>query len=265
MSRSVRIAFLLLPLAAFALHPVAASQLTSSYRDVQTPASAVEASHETLANRSLEVKGDVMMARGNYVEALDAYQHLWPQTASTLNKTGTAYLHLYALDPALRNYTLALKLDPHYSPALNNVGAIYHGRRDFRGAEKVYKTALKYDPHSAVTYCNLGTTYFAERKYKKGAKSYAKALELDPEVFSSARRNMIEAGGATREQRSATSFYLAEVYASAGKNEEALEALRRALSEGFDDRKRLMGDKELASLRKLPEFHQLLAAQRLEE
>ena len=241
----------------------AASQLRSP-SDLQAPARAVEASRESISNRSLEVKGDVMMARGQYAEALDAYQHLWPQTATTLNKTGTAYMHLYAVDWAQRNYELALKLDPHYSSALNNLGAIYHGKRDFSLAEKTYKQALKYDSHAAVTYSNLGTTYFAEGKYKKGAKAYAKAIELDPEVFSPERRNMIEAGS-SREQRSVTAFCLAEVLASAGKNAEALEALRKALSEGFDDKKRLMSDKELAALRKLPEFHELMVAEHLEE
>jgi tetratricopeptide (TPR) repeat protein len=231
--------------------------------NVQTMAAEEAASRETLARRSLEVKGDVMMARGEYVEALHAYEHLWPQTASTLNKTGTAYLHLYAVDPALRNYELAVKLDPHYAAAWNNLGAIYHGRRDFAQAEKIYKKALKYDPHAAITYSNLGTTYFAEGKYKKGAKAYARALELDPDVFSPSRRNMIEEGS-SREQRSATAFYLAEVYASAGKTSEALEALRKAFSEGFEDRKRLMEDKELASLRRTPEFQELMAGQHLQ-
>ena len=203
------------------------------------------------------------MARGNYAAALDVFQHMWPQTAVSLNKMGTAYHHLYAMDAALKYYELAVKLDPRYSEAYNNIGAIYHGRQEFRLAEKAYKQALKYKPHSAVTYSNLGTTYFAEHNYKKGVKAYAKALELDPEVFDPERRNRVDEGS-SREQRMAAAFYLAVVYASAGKNDEALECLRKALSEGFDDRKRLREDKELASLRKTPEFRELLAAQHLD-
>jgi hypothetical protein len=59
----------------------------------------------------------------------------------------------------------------------------------------------------------------------------------------------------------AIAFYLAEVYASSGRKNEALVSLRKALSNGFNDRKRLMEDKELASLRQTPEFQELMDEQ----
>lgn len=231
--------------------------------DFQSASPAIEVSRETLASHSLELKGDVLMARGSYAAALEAYQKVSPQTAVTINKMGTAYHHLFALDEAMKNYQFALKLDPHYGQAYNNLGAVYHGKQEYKLAEKAYKKALKYQPHEASTYFNLGTAYFAEGKYKKGIEAYQKAMQLDPEVFSAERRNRVEAAS-SKQQRMATSFYMAEVYASAGKNTEALEALRKALSEGFHDRKRLMEDKELASLRGMPEFQEMLAEQHLQ-
>jgi tetratricopeptide (TPR) repeat protein len=229
--------------------------------------SSAERSHssplESMPSQSLEAQGDMMMLRGNYATAIEMYQHAWPRTASTWNKTGIAYHHLFALDEALKDYQLALTMNPHYAEAYNNMGAVYHGKKEFGSAEKAYKKALKYEPSSAVTYSNLGTAYFAQLKYKKGAKAYRRAIQLDPGVFSPERGNFIEDAG-SREQRIAIELNLARVYASAGRNDDALDSLRKALSSGFNDRKLLMEDKELASLRKTPEFHQLLVAEHME-
>jgi tetratricopeptide (TPR) repeat protein len=211
---------------------------------------------------SHEKQGDLLMVRGNYAAAIDAYQQAWPRSAMIWNKVGLAYHHLFALDEAMKDYQLALTLDPHYAEAYNNLGAVYYGKHEFSLAAKEYKRSLKYHP-SAVTYCNLGTLYFAESKPKKGIRAYHSALELDPHVFNPNQLGSVEEA-ASREQRMAMAFYLAKVYASEGRYDDALNCLRKALSNGFNDRKQLMGDKELASLRKLPEFHQLMIEEHIQ-
>ena len=210
-----------------------------------------------------EIRGDVLLARGSYAEALATFQQVEPRTAVIWNKIGIAYHHLFALDQALSAYQKAVALDPHYSEVFNNMGAVYYGKRDFAAAERAYKRSLKYHPRAASTYSNLGTLYFAEMKYKKGVKAYQQAYQIDAEVFNHARRQTIEEP-ATREQRMATDFYMAEMYASAGKQDEALACLRKALGAGFNDRKRLKEDRELASVRGLPEFHQMMLDDHLE-
>ena len=57
-------------------------------------------------------------------------------------------------------------------------------------------------------------------------------------------------------------YLLAKTYAEAGRKTEALLYLRKAISEGFNDRKKLLEDKEFASLRDVPEFQQLIADKR---
>lgn len=213
--------------------------------------------HNTLVSVSPEVQGDLLLARGDYSAAINAYQNASPRTAVTWNKLGIAYHHLFAVDEALKDYKSAIALDPHYSGAYNNLGAAYHSKHEFAKAEKAYKLAIKYDPKVAIAYCNLGTTYFAEAKCKKGMKAYQKAMQLDPGVFNPARSNRIEEGS-SRAQRMSIAYYLAEVYASSGRDDEAVESLRRAFANGFNDRKRLMEDKELALLRSTPAFHALL-------
>ena len=247
----------------FLLFVSAASSRADDVQPKRPVAAAAQALHAAWASQPLEQQGDLLMARGDYAAALEAYKNAEPRTAVTWNKLGVAYHHLFALDEALKNYKLALALDPHYSGAYNNLGAVYHGKHEFALAEKAYKRAIKYQPGAAVSYCNLGTTYFAESKYKKGIKAYQTAMQIDPQVFSPERRDQIEEGS-SREQRMAMSFFLAEAFAGAGRNDEALAALRKALAEGFNDRKRLMEDKQFAELRKLPEFHELMVGAQLE-
>lgn len=210
-----------------------------------------------------EQQGDLLMVRGQYVAAIEAYQHGPLRSALVWNKMGIAYHHLFAFEEARKYYQMALVLNPRYPEALNNLAAIYHGQHNYRQAERTYKKALKYAPDSAVTYCNLGTAYFTDRKYKQGAKAYNKALELDPNVFDVNQNQLIE-DSSSRGQLIVVYYSLAKAYATAGKNEHALKYLRKALDAGFNDRHHLMEDKEFAELRKTPEFHQLLVEQHLD-
>jgi tetratricopeptide (TPR) repeat protein len=231
-----------------------------------TPESVLSGGSPAAANvpdKPLELQGDMFLARGDYAAALEAYKHAEPRSAVTWNKEGIAYHHLFALDEALKNYKMALALNPHYAEAYNNLGAVYHGKREFGQAEKSYKRALKYNPRAAIIYRNLGTSYFAELKFKQGVKAYEKALELDPDIFSHGHQNAVEETG-SRTQRREEAFYLAEVYARAGRLDAALDSLRRAFMEGFDDRKRVMEDKNLLALRGTPGFQKLMVDEHLE-
>ena len=70
----------------------------------------------------------------------------------------------------------------------------------------------------------------------------------------------IESLPSTRRQIVAVN-YVAKTYATAGKMQESLIYLRKALEAGFKDRKQLMKVKEFAALRSTPEFHQLMLQQ----
>jgi tetratricopeptide (TPR) repeat protein len=209
-----------------------------------------------------QTRADVLMARGQYAAAISAYQQSDLKSALVWNSIGMAYHHLYALDEAQKAYQHALTINPRFAPAANNLAAVYYGQHDFKDAEHWYKRALKHTSESAVIYCNLGTAYFGEEKYKKGLKMYQKAFSIDEQVFAPDQSKMVEGGG-SREQRVAINYYIAETFASAGKQEQALFYLRKAMDEGFKDRKRLDEDKDFATLRTTPQFQELLDQENL--
>ena len=210
---------------------------------------------------SPEIQGDLLMVHRSYAAAIDAYQKDTHQSAVIWNKIGVAYHHMFALDQARKYYQMALAENPSYADALNNLAAVYHGQHDYGNAERIYKRALKLAPNSAILYCNLGTAYFAQEKYKPGMEAYSKALALNPHIFDPGQIQIVQET-TTRRQLVAVNYYLARTYAAAGKLEESISYLRKALEAGFHDQKQLMKDKEFATLRSTPEFHQLMIEQR---
>src|SRR3984957_8251743 len=228
-----------------------------------SPATDVATSPSTAA-LSPEIEGDLLMVHHSYAAAIDAYQRETQRSAVLLNKIGVAYHHLFALDQARKYYQQALAINPGYADALNNLAAVYHGQHDYKQAERTYKLALKYAPNAAITYCNLGTSYFADEKYKQGMQAYHQALALNPNIFDPRQVQIVEETS-SRRQLVAVNYYLAKTYAAEGRKQEALAYLRRALEAGFRDHKQLMKDKEFATLRTTPEFHQLMAEQSVGE
>jgi tetratricopeptide (TPR) repeat protein len=238
----------------------------------QTPTSQIATSptqqlppeRKTLSREEVpaEMKADILMARGEYAAAITAYQQTNLKSAVVMNSIGMAYHHLYALDEARKAYEAALVINPRFAPASNNLAAVYYGQRNFGEAEHYYKRALKHTSESAVIYCNLGTAYFAQAKYKQGIKAYRKAFSIDQQVFAPRESALVEAG-ASREQRIAMNYFVAATYARVGQHDQALIYLRKAFDEGFKDRKRLMEDKEFATLRTTPQFQQLLVQENL--
>lgn len=209
-----------------------------------------------------ELRGDLFMARQQYIDAIAAYREAPVNNAEVWNKLGIAYHHLFAMDEARRDYLRALRLRPQYPEALNNLGAIYYAHRSYRKAEKYYLRALKLDPKQPSIYSNLGTAYFADRKSDKGMEAYRTAIALDPNIFSDKSPQLVSESLPARD-RANQDFCIAKLLAQSGRIPQAIDYLRKALDEGFDDRKQIMQDRTLASLRSTPAFTQLMAEQKL--
>jgi tetratricopeptide (TPR) repeat protein len=210
---------------------------------------------------TLEHRGDILMARKMYREAIETYRQVQPPTAVVINKIGIAHHQLLLLSQARRYYQQAVKMDRNYSEAINNIGTVYYAEKSYRRAVAHYKRALKLAPNSASIYSNLGTAEFARKRYKQAMEAYQKALELDPEVFEHRSGYGTVLQERSVEEKAKFHYYMAKTYAQAGFKDRALQYLRRALEEGFKDRQKLLEDNEFAAIRESPEFQELLAYQ----
>jgi len=206
-----------------------------------------------------ELRGDIFMAKKMYREAVEAYKEGPHDSAVLLNKTGIAYHQMLQLDVAEKYYRLSVRANPHYAEAINNLGTIHFSRKSYRRAVSENKRALRINPKSASIWSNLGSGYFERKDYQRAAESWQKALSLDPEVFENRSTQGVLIQQQTVEERAKYHIALARTYSKAGMDDHALIYIRKALEEGFKERKKLVEDPAFAHLKELPEFKQLLA------
>ena len=209
-----------------------------------------------------EQRGDVYMARKMYREAIDTYRDAETASADKAvleDKIGIAWHQIGDITAALRSYQRAIKLDPKYADAINNVGTIYYTQKRYGRAIREYQRALKISPEAAAIWSNLGTAQYARRRFKEMSEAYAKAIELDPTVFDARNGPGTQMQDRAVEDKARYHFEMAKIYAKAGKNELALQYLRKSLEEGFTDKAKINKDPEFEALRDTTEFKDLMA------
>jgi tetratricopeptide (TPR) repeat protein len=208
-----------------------------------------------------EMRGDIFMARKMYREAAAAYKEGPKDSAVLLNKTGIAYHQTLDLATAEKYYRLSLRANPRYAEAINNLGTVYYAHKSYRRAVNEYKKALRINPKSASVLSNLGTGYFARKDYKRASEAWDQALAIDPEVFESRGTQGVLLQERSVDERSKFHFMMAEQYAKKGMNDRALQYIRKALEEGYKERKKIAEDPAFVAIKDLPEFKELLATE----
>ena len=206
-----------------------------------------------------EERGDLYMARKMFREAADMYRENAGKDAIMWDKAGIAYQQLGNVRLAQKAYQQSIKLDKKYADPVNNLGTIFYAEKKYRTAIARYKRAIEISPDTASFWSNLGTAWYSRGKYDLMNQAYSKALQLDPDVFEkigSVGTRMLDRGV---EDRARYHFEMARLYAENGKNELALQYLRKALEEGFKEKDKLQQAKEFSALRETQEFKDLMA------
>lgn len=212
-------------------------------------------------NLSDETRGDIMMARKMYRDAIDFYKPASSKSAVLANKTGIAYHQMGDLESAKKYYERAIKLDKTYPEAYNNLGTVQYAKKSYGSAIKSYERALALTPKAASVWSNLGTAYFARKKYTEALRAYQYALELDPEVFERRGSSGVMLQERSVEEKAMFYYTLAKSYAQAGDFDRALRYIRFALENGFKDRKRFLEEAVFEGLRDNQEFKELIASE----
>jgi len=207
-----------------------------------------------------EQLGDSLSGHQRYQAAIAAYSKITDPSAEVWNKLGIAYQMMFNPKDAIRCYTASLKLNSHNSTVLNNMGTVYDSLKQYGTAERYYRKAIKIDPHSALVFRNIGSNQLAQHKYKKGWEFYQAALKINPQIFETRSGASVQ-NPASAQDRGAMHYYMAKSCVTAGNSTCAIQNLRLALNEGYTNPKRIADDGSFATLRELPAFQQLIAAQ----
>jgi tetratricopeptide (TPR) repeat protein len=208
-----------------------------------------------------ELRGDIMMARKMFREAIDFYKPGAEKSAILANKTGIAYHQLQDLDNAEKYYRRAIKLNSKYPEAINNLGTVYYAKKSYRRAVNQYRNALRITPNSASVLSNLGTAYFARKQYDEAMKTYAQAVAIDPEIFDQHSSQGVLVQERTIEERAGYFYILAKTCAKAGMTDRSLQYIRKALENGFKDKDKFKAEPEFSALQDNLEFQEILAAE----
>ena len=215
---------------------------------------------------ALEERGDSLRAEKFYLDATDYYHAALkkdPDNARLYNKVGIAELQMHRFDEAKKDFERALKKDRGYANAYNNLGVIFYHDKKYSKAVKLYQKAIKITQDSASFYSNLGTAYFAKKKFDDAMTAYGQALQLDPDVFERSSRVGVAGQISSPEDRAHWDYVLAKLWARAGNNDRCLEALRKAMEDGYKGIDEVYKDQEFSSLRKDPRFSALMASRPL--
>jgi tetratricopeptide (TPR) repeat protein len=210
-------------------------------------------------------QAEFLARHGQHQQAVAIYQSLDRQLqrrhAVLWNKIGIAYHQMLDMSAASKCYREALATDARYSEARNNLGTVHYTQKQYGRAIAEYKKSLEIFPGSASVHSNLGTAYFAQKKYEEASVHYARAVELDPKIFEHRGSQGTVLQQRNVEDRASFHFYLSKVYARNGDLERSLLYMRKALEEGFKDRRKFREDADFADLQDIPEFQTLLATE----
>ena len=211
------------------------------------------------ATLSLTDRADIFMARKSYSDAVDYYRRALTAAGRKdpplWNKLGIAYQNLMDYSAARKAYKEAMRLDANFSEPWNNLGTTYYLNDKAKKSIKYYRQAIKLNPNSASFHTNLGTAYYQMKKFKEAVAEYQTAITLDPNVLTEHT-----SVGTIMQARAADArffFYMAKVFASVGRAEEAVRYLRRALEDGFNDQKLMDSDPDLKKISEFPEYVEL--------
>jgi tetratricopeptide (TPR) repeat protein len=213
----------------------------------------------TPAALSPEERADIFMARKSYSDAVDYYRRALNATgrkdAGLWNKLGIAYQQLLDYPAARKAYKEATRRNPTFAEPWNNWGTTYYMANQAKKSLKYYRKALQLSPNNASFHLNLGSSLYQIKKYPQAVEEYRLALSLDPTILTehSPVGTIIKA----RTADAKFFFYMAKVFASLGRAEEAVRYLRRAFEDGFNDQKLLDEDPDFKKISEFPAYVEL--------
>ncbi len=248
---------------------------------------AVTAPPERTPEEKLELRGDVLMARKQYGDAIDAYRELlieldyeepgfWSRlfgggrsdrpnrkTAAVLNKIGICYQQLGDFRNAKKYYKRSMKQDETFYNPVNNLGTVFYHEEDYNDAIKYYKKAVTIEPDVATIYSNLGHAYFARKKYEESLAAFVYALQLDPHLFERRSQTGTLVQHGLSGDRPLFYFFLAKSYARMGNVERCAYYLRKAREEGYPNMADVERDPDFAKHLHEPLIQQVLYPERM--
>ena len=178
------------------------------------------------------------------VELLTKYIAENPNDGDAYNHYGRMLATLKRYDEAGAAYEKALALGVNHGGVFNGLGQTRLAQKRFDEAEKYLSKAIELGARNSFMYGQLAFAQMSQNRNEEAIKSYEKAFAAG-----------IPPGAATR----GVAYYnMACAYARLKLMDKAFEMLNKAIDEGFNNRRNLETDTDLAALRADTRFQKLL-------
>jgi tetratricopeptide (TPR) repeat protein len=165
-----------------------------------------------------------------------------PAVTSTEATSGQKSVNTGIVTVRVKIDSLNVRAEPNKGSRLIDVvhkGDRYAARRDFTNAIKEFTNAIQKQPSYAAAYSNRGVSYMQQNKFDLAEDDLKKAIELGPKDGKN-------------------HYNLACWYSLQNQTGRGLVSLDNALANGFNDYNSLRKDRDLANLRKSPDWQKVL-------
>jgi tetratricopeptide (TPR) repeat protein len=209
--------------------------------------------HDPTRWKAFHNRGVSYALAGKYKEAIADFSTVIEQKPDYENawfNRGEIQYELGQFEAAITDYSQALEIEPGDFGAITGRGHAHYQLRQFTAALDDYAAAIELAPDTAAAYSNRGDTYCSLQEWEKAAADYRQAIELDPdsargyqgaawlmatcpeERFRNVKLGLQAATKAvelTGEQDYEILDTLAAAYASAGRFEDAVNSMSKAI------------------------------------
>jgi tetratricopeptide (TPR) repeat protein len=155
-----------------------------------------EAGAQGLPGESEYFKGELMMLKGNFSQAIKhfdaaiSYNH---SDGAAYNDRALCMVELGIIDAALSYFDQGIKAESDYANVYHNKGWLLNNIGRHSEAIACFKKALELEPERPVTYDNLADALFNLSDYRGAEEAYKKVLILLKPGASTGIRKQIRA------------------------------------------------------------------------
>ena len=168
----------------------------------------------------------------------------------SLNISGDQFYQQGDIEQAMKEFNLALALDPENVNVYNSLGVCHGINGDFDKALEAFGSANRLDPDEVMPIYNTGYVHMLKKEYEKALKYFRKAEQIDASVFElafqtgraclatenpDAARAYLETATRLYPQSSAAFRFLGECYHQLDRLSDAESAYKTALKLNPED------------------------------
>lgn len=168
----------------------------------------------------------------------------------SLNISGDKYYQAGHIEAAVKEFEMALALDPENVNVLNSLGVCRGVREDYDSALECFEMAIQIDPAEVMAVYNAGYVHLCKKNYDKALELFLNAGRIDETLFEAAfqagriymetnrpeqAKKYLEKAVKLNREAGAAFRFLADCYALLDRDMDASAAYKTALKLRPDD------------------------------